>query len=246
MPVNDQYEDLADRYDWMSLQQPAREAFFRQLFAKHGVSDVLDCACGTGTDLIMFHSLGCNVLGSDLSNAMLRQARKKLKEADLDLPVKRADFRELQTHFKRQFDAVVCLTNSINEVLEESEVLRALRSMKAVVRQGGIVVFDQGQSDATMKNPPGFDPVVNNRDFSRLFVLEYVTDVMQVNIFDFVHTEKRYEFHNATVNIAIRLKDDWDKILSSAGFSHVQYLGDMDFTPYDVDTSRRLIAIAVN
>ena len=133
----------------------------------------------------MFHSLSRSVVGSDLSYAMLRQAQKKLKEAGLDFPLKRADFRELDKHFKRQFDAVVCLTNSINEVLEESEVLRALRSMKAVLRPGGILVFDQGQSDAMMKNPPRFDPIINNRDFSRLFVLNYSTNVMQVNIFDF-------------------------------------------------------------
>jgi glycine/sarcosine N-methyltransferase len=245
MAINDPYEAFADRYDWMNLQDPARKAFFRQLFEKYSVSDVLDCACGTGTDLIMFHSLGRRVVGSDLSNAMLRQAQKRLKEAGLDFPLKKADFRDLEKHFKRQFDAVVCLTNSINEVLEESEVLRALRSMKAVLRPGGILVFDQGQSDAMMKNPPRFDPIINNRDFSRLFVLDYSADVMQVNIFDFVHTEKNCEFHNATVNIAIRLKNDWERILSDVGFSDVQYFGDINFTPYDKDTSRRLIAVAL-
>lgn len=246
MAISDPYEGFADRYDWMNLQDLAREAFFRQLFEKHRVSDVLDCACGTGSDLIMFHSLGYNVVGSDLSDAMLRQAQKKLIEAGMDLPVKKADFRELEKHFKRQFDAVVCLTNSINEVLDESEVRGALQSMKAILRPGGIIVFDQGQSDAMMKSPPRFDPIINNRDFSRLFVLEYTTDVMQVNIFDFVHTEERREFHNITVNLAIRLKNDWEKILSDVGFSKVQFFGDVDFTPYDKDTSQRLIAVACN
>jgi ubiquinone/menaquinone biosynthesis C-methylase UbiE len=246
MAISDPYESFAVRYDWMNLQDSARKAFFRQLFEKHSVSDVLDCACGTGTDLIMFHSLGRGVAGSDLSNAMLRQAQKKLKDAGLDSPLKKADFRKLETHFRQQFDAVVCLTNSINEVLEESEVLRALRSMKAVLRPGGILVFDQGQSDAMMKNPPRFDPIVNNRDFSRLFVLDYSTDVMQVNIFDFVHTEEKSEFYDTTVNVAIRLKNDWERILSEVGFSNIQYYGDLDFTPYDKDTSRRLIAVACN
>ena len=78
MAISDPYEDFADRYDWMNLQDPVRKEFFRQLFEKHSVSDVLDCACGTGTDLIMFHSLGREVVGSDLSNAMLRQAQKRL------------------------------------------------------------------------------------------------------------------------------------------------------------------------
>jgi ubiquinone/menaquinone biosynthesis C-methylase UbiE len=246
MAGNDPYEDFADRYDWMNQQDLARQAFFRQLFERHSVSDVLDCACGTGTDLVMFHSLGCNVFGSDLSDAMLGQARKKLKETGLNPVLKKADFRELEKNFKRQFDAVVCLTNSINEVLEESEVVRALRSMQAVLRPGGILVLDQGQSDAMMKNPPKCDPVINNREFSRLFVLEHLKGVMQVNIFDFVHTEKRCEFYKAAVNIAIRLKADWDRILSGAGLVNVEYFGDVDFTPYDRDTSQRLIAVCIN
>jgi hypothetical protein len=97
-----------------------------------------------------------------------------------------------------------------------------------------------------MKNPPRFDPIVNNRDFSRLFVLEYSADVMQVNIFDFVHTGEKCEFYDTTVNVAIRLKNDWERILSDVGFSSVQYFGDLDITPYDKDTSRRLIAVAIN
>lgn len=246
MATIDPYEGFAERYDWINLQDPGREAFFRQLFGTHRVTDVLDCACGTGSDLIMFHSLGYSVVGSDLSNAMLRQAQKKLKEAGLDLPLIKTDFRELEKHFEMQFDAVVCLRNSINEVLEESEARRAVKSMKAILRPGGILVFDQGQSDATMKNPPRYDPVINNRDFSRLFVLEYSEDVMQVNIFDFVHTEERCEFYNTTVYVAIRLKNDWEKMLSDVGFSNVQYFGNLDFLPYDKDTSRRLIVVATN
>ncbi|WP_345977570.1 class I SAM-dependent methyltransferase [Sulfurimonas sp. HSL3-7] len=244
MSENDMYEDFADRYDWMNIHDPAREVFFKTLFKKNNVSDVLDCACGTGKDLIMFHSLGYSVIGSDLSNAMLRKAHENLKEASLDLPLINSDFRELEKHFKTQFDAVVCLTNSINEVLDESEVRRALESMKAILRPGGILVFDQGQSDATMKNPPRYDPVINNRDFSRLFVLEYSANVMQVKIFDFVHTEDKCEFNHTTVNVAIRLKDDWDRILSDVGFSDIHYLGDLDFAPYDKNTSRRLIVVA--
>jgi hypothetical protein len=58
--INDPYESFAERYDWMYQRDPARVEFFRQLFDNYSVSDLLDCACGTGTGLIMFHSLDCN------------------------------------------------------------------------------------------------------------------------------------------------------------------------------------------
>jgi ubiquinone/menaquinone biosynthesis C-methylase UbiE len=64
--IDDPYKDLAERYDWMKLSNPARDEFFRQLFANHNVATVLDCACGTGRDIILFDSFGCDVHGSDL------------------------------------------------------------------------------------------------------------------------------------------------------------------------------------
>ncbi len=241
----DPYENFGERYDWMVQKDPAREEFFRRLFEKHQVTDVLDCACGTGHDLILFRSIGCNVTGSDLSDAMLAQAKKNLSSAGLNIALKKADFRELEKSHSSTFDAVVCLTSAINEVLDEDEVRRALQSMKARLRSGGILVFDQGVSDAMMKNPPRFDPVINNRDFSRLFVLEYTDKIMNVNIFDFVHTEQVSDFYTAKVHLAIRLKDNWDRLLAEAGFSKVDYFGGMDFAEYDKETSKRLIAVAI-
>jgi ubiquinone/menaquinone biosynthesis C-methylase UbiE len=130
---DDPYTGFAKRYDWMKGQSPDRDLFFRKLFENHKVSKVLDCACGTGHDLILFHSIGCNVYGSDVSGAMLSQAHKNIAEAKVDIPVKKVDYRDLKKHYDSIFDAVVCLSNSINEPLGDAETLRALCSMCAGV-----------------------------------------------------------------------------------------------------------------
>jgi hypothetical protein len=116
--------------------------------------------------------------------------------------------------------------------------------MKAVLRTGGILVFDQGQSDASMKNPPKFAPIVNTRDYSRLFVMDYADDVMKVGIFDFTHTEDHCEFSYTPVQVQIRLKADWHRILDKAGLTRVEYFGDWAFSQYDKEKSKRLIAVA--
>ncbi len=238
----DPYAGFAARYDWMKGEEPARRAFFEQLFAEHGVTRILDCACGTGRDLLMFHAMGLEVVGSDLSDAMLTQARENL--GDAEIPLRKADYRQLPQHYEGEFDAVVCLSNSINEPLEDAETLRALQSMKAVLRSGGILVFDQGQTDASMRDPPRFAPVVNNRDFTRFFVIDYAGEVQTVHIFDFLHTEETTDFSQASVRIRIRLLDSWRQILRAAGFSRFDFYGDWEGTPYSKETSRRLIAVA--
>ena len=46
--TTDAYKDFAERYDWMKPDNPDRDEFFRELFEKHNVNSVLDCAFGTG------------------------------------------------------------------------------------------------------------------------------------------------------------------------------------------------------
>jgi glycine/sarcosine N-methyltransferase len=240
----DVYQDFAKRYDWMKTEDPVRKEFFRNLFAKNNVSRVLDCACGTGHDLIIFHFFGCEAQGADLSEAMLTQARKNLTEANLEIHLLKADYRYLDQHFTTRFDAVTCLSNAINEPLQDDETLRALQSMRAVLRDGGLLILDQGQTDATMKNPPKFVPVVNDRDRSRLFVITYSEDQMHVQVFDFIHTEQERDFRYNAFHIRIRLKDDWERILKQAGFTCIEYFGDWSATPYDKEQSKRLIIVA--
>lgn len=246
MMVSDSYQDFAARYDWMISDDPVRKAFFQQLFKSHNVSNVLDCACGTGADLLMFHDLGYKVVGSDLSEAMLDQAQTRLQKAGVDLPIQKADFRQLEQYSSEKFDSVVCLTNAINEVLDESGVRAALKSMRSMLRPGGILIFDQGQSDLMMREKPRFEPVLNNRDYSRVFALEYSGQVMRVNVLDLIHDGLKNEFYASKFDIAIRLKDDWDRLLDGIGFSDIQYYGDYEFNDYDKESSHMLLVVARN
>jgi glycine/sarcosine N-methyltransferase len=239
----DPYAGFAERYDWMNQENPDRRAFFRQVFDAHGVTRVLDCACGTGRDLMIFHEMGLTVAGADLSEAMLAQAR--VATAGTGIPLQQADFRELPEHYDTPFDAVVCLTNSINEVLEDEETLAALVSMRAVLRPGGILVFDQGQTDASMREPPRFAPVLNTRDFTRLFTMAYEGEIMHIDVFDFVHTDEVSDFAYSQVRLRVRLVDSWLGMLREAGFGEVQVYGDWHGTAYEKESSRRLIVVAV-
>ena len=240
--IEDTYEGFAERYDWMKQDDPARRVFFQALFRKHKVTTLLDCACGTGRDLLMFHSMGLEVSGSDLSDSMLVTARKNV--GDTNIPVRKVDFSELPENYDQKFDAVICLTNSINEPLEDAETLRALLSMKGVLGSEGILVFDQGQTDASLQDPPAFVPVVNNRDYTRFLTMEYTGDIQTVNIFDFIHTEHTSDFQYSSVRIRIRLQDSWNAILRQAGFSEIDFYGGWDGTSYNKESSQRLICVA--
>jgi len=79
---------------------------------------------------------------------MLVQTRKNTAHLGSDLLLRRADYRNLSQHSKRSFDAVTCL-GSIGDMLDGKQFLRSIRSMNAVLREGGILVMTTNPTDKT-------------------------------------------------------------------------------------------------
>lgn len=249
--ARDPYEAFAERYDLFhgEFDQHTSEevAFFQTLFTRHLVHTVLDCACGTGRHLHLFHSLGQEAVGSDISASMLAQAEKNLAARHLQIPLHRVDYRDLPQHFDRRFDAVVCLSSSILHMPDDEQVLRALRSMRGVLREGGLLVLTQGTTDRQWNEKPRFILAVNTRDFSRLFVIDYLEAGARYNILDIHHSEELGELQTWSIEYPrILLKDDQEELLRAAGFEVISFYGSYQFEPYDKASSQRLIAVAHN
>jgi SAM-dependent methyltransferase len=246
---NDAYEGFAERYDLFygefGKHAPAVVAFYRRLFDENGVHSVLDCACGTGNDLHLFHSLGCEVAGSDVSDAMLARARENLAQAGLELDLRKADYCYLPQHYDGEFDAVVCLSSSILHVPDEGEALRAFESMRGVLRDGGVLVLTQGTTDRQWREKPRFVLAADEPAFTRLFVIDYLDQGARYNIVDVLHGEGGSNLEVWSVEYArMLLRDDHERLLKAADFREVTFYGTYDFEPYDEKSSRRLITVA--
>ncbi len=245
----DPYERFAERYDWFyesyAEHDPRKVEFFRELLTQYKVQSVLDCACGTGRDLHLLHSLGVEVFGSDSSVAMLAQAERNLATHHIDVPLDCVDYRELHLHYAREFDAVVCLSSSICEMPEHSDVIQAFASMRNVLRDGGILVVSSGISDMTWRQKPRFIPEVWNESFRRLFLVDYIDEGVRFNVID-VHRNpdrKRNESWTITYN-RVYLRGDMERALTATRFRKCTFYGDYLFEPYDSATSGMLIAVA--
>jgi SAM-dependent methyltransferase len=245
--TDDLYGEFASRYDTFFDEErdhTAQVAFFDEVFKRHRVGRVLDCSCGTGEHLAMLAPLGLSLFGSDVSPAMLAVAQEKMKRQDLDIPLIRADFRTLPEHFSEPFDAILCLSTSLPHVHPEREMVRALKSMYASLTDRGVLILTQGSADRMMTEKPRFLPVVNNRDLSRAFVIDYHGRGMTFHVLDFIHTDSRTEFLSwSAVYPLIPLEGDYRRMLTMADFSKVDTYGGYDCTPYD-ENSEFLIVVA--
>ncbi len=128
------YEALVDWPKRLANESP----FYRAQFARHGVRRVLDAACGTGQHAALFAGWGLDVTGADLSPAMI--ARCCARDAAPGVRWLVHDF--LEPHAPgSQFDAVICVGNSLALLPDAAAVGQALAALLASLRPGGIGVF---------------------------------------------------------------------------------------------------------
>jgi glycine/sarcosine N-methyltransferase len=245
----DAYEGFAERYDLFfghfEAYSPQLSTFFKKVFDDNGVKRVLDCACGTGRHLYLFHKLGFDAVGSDLSPAMLAQARRNLGERNIGVALRRVDYRELPEHFEQKFDAVVCLTSAICEMPDSNQMLQAFKSMHDVLRDRGILVLSQGTTDKQWAEKPRFILVEDNPGYTRLFVVDYVEAGARYNVVDIFHEgeEGRIEAWGIDYPCLV-FRDEQEQLLKAAGFRGVEFYGTYGFEPYSKRTSNHLITVA--
>ncbi len=120
----------------------AYEECFRR-FARREVRRVLDIACGTGGPTIELLRRGYIVTGVDLHEEMIEVARAKASGLGLSIEFKVCDARELSKLFSREsFDAVTMFFTSIAYMRNVKDLARLLRSVKHVLRRGGVFIAD--------------------------------------------------------------------------------------------------------
>jgi len=106
---------------------------------KHGLKHgrALDVACGTGRAFAPLLKRGWEVRGCDISPSMLERARQEAGgKVELDV----ADMRELPTY--GEFELVLSLNDSVNYLLGDDDLERALTAMRANLADDGLLLFD--------------------------------------------------------------------------------------------------------
>lgn len=138
------YSRLAEIYDHVMrhVDYVHWSSYIESLFERHQATPttLLDLACGTGSLAIELHRRGYDVAGADGCNEMLEVARQKV--AKLEYPISFHHRNLLDLHDLPTFDVVLCLYDSINYMMNLEDMAKAFDMMHAVVKPGGLVVFD--------------------------------------------------------------------------------------------------------
>ncbi len=112
---------------------------------------VLDLACGTGRHAIELSRRGYNVVGFDLSLAMLARAADEAAERAAQLNFVQGDMREMT--FDEMFDGIYCWSTSFG-FFEEEKNANVISRVHRALKKGGQFLLDVVNRDYVARQSP--------------------------------------------------------------------------------------------
>lgn len=228
----DNYSKFANLYDRLMADDFDYEKWFEyldkifKLYEKP--KNVLEMACGTGSLSYYFAKAGYDLTAFDLSEEMLSIAYNKLSNFD-NIKLLQLDMRDFNINEK--FDSIIATCDSINYIIESSDLLKTFTNAYNHLNDNGVFIFDIN-SYYKLKHIIGRNTFVedqddifyiwenyydNDRDVCEFYLTFFSSeDGNSYSRFDEVHMERAYKVKEI------------EELLREAGFR--------DIKPYDAFT----------
>ncbi|MFA6470676.1 MAG: class I SAM-dependent methyltransferase [Candidatus Latescibacterota bacterium] len=162
--VSKPYSELAQFYDRMMdhVDYSSWANYISSLFHHFNkdVHSIFETACGTGSLAVELNKLGYELTCMDASPDMVRMAAGKFKEKGIPLRLLAGNMQSIPV--KAEYDAAICIYDSINYMVNPSDFHKAICEAASVIRRDGLFVFDV----CTVKNSELF---FDDRDVSEFF-----------------------------------------------------------------------------
>lgn len=141
MPIYKEYASVYDRAGHYEFSLAMIEYLDKILDRHEAIGQtMLDLACGTGTMALAMAQRGWTVVGVDGSQDMLREARRKADDADVQVTWEHQDMRELS--IEQPVALATCFYDSLNYILESDDLARVFHRVYRALQPGGLFIFD--------------------------------------------------------------------------------------------------------
>lgn len=246
------YDALSQDYDrfvnWrerLAMEMP----FLQQRIEAHRAKRVLDVACGTGMHALALAKQGYQVIGTDISQGMIKQAQRNAAGQALPVTFHRKGFGELE-QLGVQVDAILCLGNSLPHLLTPTALADALCDFATTLRPNGLLLIQNRNFDQVLAARERWMGPQSHREADREWLFVRFYDWLDDGLIDFnVLTLQRTGDSPWTQSAqSTRLWPITQTILHQAlhqaGFVELSDWGDLSGSPYDPTTSGNLVTAA--
>jgi glycine/sarcosine N-methyltransferase len=251
MNSNEFYDRLARFFDVMTdwdTRLAHEMPFLQEALGRHGARSILDTACGTGWHAIALAQKGYRTAGCDASPVMIEQARANATKAQVPVRFEVADFARMNV-FEENFDAVLCLGNSLPHLLSQAALVDALGHMRARLHSQGVLILHNLNYDLRIKKQPRFFSANGKADALVWRFADYGPEVITFHTALF---ERKVEGEKAAWSVQVNstlqrplLEKDLDEAMDRAGFQEIRHFGGLDGSGFDREESGDLVAVAI-
>ncbi len=201
---------------------------------------ILDLACGAGRHSVELARRGYEVVGFDLSPALLKAARVTAKAANVRVSFVRGDMRDLPQ--RNEFDAVINMFSSFGYFEDAEDDGKALAGVARALRVRGKFLMERFNREALAYELP----------LQGWRVLEDGSIILQEDAFD--PLRGRYDTRQIVVDrkgtrehqgsVRAYTLPELKALFDGAGLYIHRVLGGLDLSPYRA-RSRRIVLYAV-
>ncbi|MDI1316610.1 class I SAM-dependent methyltransferase [Flavobacterium sp.] len=193
---------------------------------------VLDLACGKGRHSIYLNQLGFDVVGADLSENSIAEA--KINENDT-LHFLVHDKRE---PFDAKFDAIFNLFTSFGYFENREDDIKTLLAIKESLSDYGFAVIDFMNSQQVIENL--IPEEIKEVDGITFYIKRFVVDGFITKQIDFEDKGEKFQF---TEKVRAYTLEDFQNMMDETGIYLLDTFGDYKLKKFHKNTSERLIMI---
>ena len=229
------YDELAPHYhlifeDWdRSIERQAGS--LNTLLEAHlgaGRLNILDCACGIGTQAIGLARRGHRVVGSDISPSAVERARREALRRQLDISFHVSDMTSLAEICERDFDVVAALDNALPH-LAAAQVEIAVLAMGTKLRPGGLFLASIRDYDALIVERPTVQGPVFYGEQDERRIVHQVWDWIDrerytLHMYITLRADGRWACHHFVSEYRCLLRAELSRALEAARFEEIRWL----------------------
>lgn len=213
------------------------EFFLRNLVTRLTLNTnqkLIDLACGKGRHSIFLNSLGFDVTGVDLSSNSIASA-KNFENNKLTFEVQ--DLRNLK--YDSQYDVALNLFTSFGYFDCNKTNQTVIEQIHKILKPQGILVIDFMNVDLVLKHLKPKEIIT--REGIQFTISKQIEDGVIIKQIEIEDGGKKLKFHE---EVQILNRMDFEKLLTSGGFTLQADYGNYNLEPFDTITSERLILVA--
>jgi glycine/sarcosine N-methyltransferase len=238
------YTDISLVYDDLFPVSPEQRALFVSLMDDGGIRSVVDCGCGTGSQLQPFAVAGLSCFGFDPDPSLVAIARRKLA-AYPKSRVETGSFADLPGIVPFPSDLLMCLGNSLVHVPQE-EASRFFADAAAALSRSGTLLLQILNYERLQREGVTELPLIRASggtvEFRRKYAWEDGRKVLFRTSLRFAGPDEPRIARNEIPLYPVYPEEVWE-MLANAGFGEIRFYGDFarsEFSP----ASEALVCLA--